>query len=146
MSTQAVSSGLGCVMKNTKKGVTIGGISECKSATCGKGGSKLLIIGIPIAVEIFCSLSEEIANRYNIFVIPRVVDIIKGAILELSETDLPSKLILANYYTQKAINHIPIPPAKQFLHPGIVTILEQTEKLLGKHPVIKVKILWAPGS
>ena len=50
-------------MKNTKKGVTIGGISRCKSATCGKGGSKLVIdTGIPIAVGIFCSLSEEIVN------------------------------------------------------------------------------------
>ena len=51
-------------MKNTKEGVTIGGISGCKSATCGKGGSKLLldITVIPITVGIFCSLSEEIVN------------------------------------------------------------------------------------
>jgi hypothetical protein len=64
MSSQAVSSGLGCVMKNTKKRVTIGGISGCKGATWGKGGSKLPIdiTGIPIAVGIFCSLSEEIVD------------------------------------------------------------------------------------
>jgi len=51
-------------MKNTKKGVTIGGISGCKCATCRKGGSKPLIdiTGIPIAVRIFCSLSEEIVD------------------------------------------------------------------------------------
>jgi hypothetical protein len=47
-------------MKNTKKGVTMGGISGCKSATCGKGGSNLFFItDITIAV---CSLSEEIVN------------------------------------------------------------------------------------
>ena len=85
------------------KGVMIGGISGCKSATCGKGGSKLFIdiTGIPIAVGIFCSLSEEIVNWYNVFVIPRVVNIIRVAVLDLSETDLPRKLILANYYIQK---------------------------------------------
>ena len=51
-------------MKNTKKGVTIGGISGCKCATCRKGGSKPLIdiTGIPIAVRIFCSLSEKIVD------------------------------------------------------------------------------------
>jgi hypothetical protein len=51
-------------MKNTKQGVTIGGISGCKSATCRKGGSKLLIdiTGILIAVGIFCSLSEKIVD------------------------------------------------------------------------------------
>ena len=91
MSTRAFSSDLSCIIKNTKKGVTIGGISGCKSATCGKGGSRLFITDIPIAVGIFCSLSEEIVNRYNVFVIPRVIDIIKGAILDLSETDLPRK-------------------------------------------------------
>jgi len=47
---------------------------------------------------------------------------------------------------QKVINHTPIPPAKQLLHPGIVDILKQTEKLLGKHLVIEVKILRAPCS
>lgn len=146
VSIQAVSSGLSCVIENTKKGVMISGISWCKSATCGKGGSKLFITGIPIAVGIFCSLSKEIVNRYNIFIIPRVVDIIKGAIFDLSEADLPRTLILADYYRQKAINHTPIPPSKHFLHPRIVAILEQTEKLLGKHPVIEVEILWAPCS
>jgi hypothetical protein len=51
-------------MKNTKQGVTIAGISRCKGATCRKGRSKLLIdiTGIPIAVGIFCSLSEEIVD------------------------------------------------------------------------------------
>jgi hypothetical protein len=49
-------------MKNTKKGVTIGSISGCKSATCRKGGSKLLIDITGIAVGIFCSLSEEIVD------------------------------------------------------------------------------------
>jgi hypothetical protein len=55
---------LSCVIKNTKKGVTIGGISGCKSATCGKGGSKLFITmtDILLAVGIFRSLSEEIVN------------------------------------------------------------------------------------
>jgi hypothetical protein len=64
LGTRAVSSGLSCVMKNTKQGVTIGGISGCKSATCRKGGSKVLIdiTGIRIAVGIFCSLSEEIVD------------------------------------------------------------------------------------
>ena len=47
---------------------------------------------------------------------------------------------------QKAIKDTPIPPAKQFLHPGIVAILEQTEKLLSKHLVVEVKILLAPCS
>jgi hypothetical protein len=47
---------------------------------------------------------------------------------------------------QKAIKDTPIPPAKQLLDPGIVAILEQTEKLLSKHLVVKMKILLAPCS
>jgi hypothetical protein len=55
---------LGLCHEKYKKRVTIGGISGCKGATWGKGGSKLPIniTGIPTAVGIFCSLSEEIVD------------------------------------------------------------------------------------
>jgi hypothetical protein len=62
VSTQAVSSGLSCVIKNAEKGVTIGGISRCKSDTCGKGGSPLFVTGIPIIVRVCGGLSEEIVD------------------------------------------------------------------------------------
>jgi hypothetical protein len=42
------------------------------------------------------------------------------------------------------VNHTPVPPGQEVLHPWVVAILEQTENLFAKDLVMEVKIPSGP--